>query len=216
MEQSDDTKEVTGQAGQSGTGTGLDREPSPEELATSRAAFEKANRSGPDPVGTEEPIPANPEVLGPEQSQPEKLTYTDNTHKFSLCYPADFVVRAQPSENLANLTPRPDVSLVILNPVTASSENVDLERADLEVHVYNVGQIASVENWLTSNGLLPATGTVSVKAFQTENITGIEVCDSTMTVSGCSYFIPGSGWIYQLTPSTAAGEIMISTFTMLP
>jgi hypothetical protein len=215
MEQSDNTTDVTGQAGQSGTGTGLDRDPSPEELATSAAAFAKANRSGPDPIGTEQPIPENNQVPGPEQSQPEKLTFTDNTYKFSLCYPADFVFRSQPPEKLANLKPKPDASLIIMNPVTAASESVDLEPADLEIRVYSMGQ-RSLESWLTSNGLLPASGTITVKTFQAANVAGVELCDSTQTAFGCSYFVLGDGWIYQLTPATVEGETMIDTFMLLP
>lgn len=70
MQQSATAVTVTVQSGQTGTGTGLDRTPSPEELATSEAAFARANRTGDTPVMTETPIPAGSQPLGPEQPAP--------------------------------------------------------------------------------------------------------------------------------------------------
>ena len=110
-----------------------------------------------------------------------------------------------------------------MNPVTASSEIVDLEPADLEIRVYAAGGIpvqggasADLDSWLTSNGLLPADGSLQPKPFQTENVSGVEVCASTMIAPGCSYYFTGSGWVYQLTPATLQGEAMVKTFRLIP
>lgn len=61
---------VTGQSGQSGTGTGLNKTPSPADMATSQAAFDNANRTGDVPVATETPSSTDNQPLGPEQAPP--------------------------------------------------------------------------------------------------------------------------------------------------
>lgn len=152
-----------------------------------------------------------------EELQPGTIAvYTDSTYKFSVSYPADFVVRTQPAEELAQLTPMPTTSFTFMNPVTASSDVVELEPADLEIRVYDAGQIGSLDSWLTSNGLLPADSAVPLKPFQTANVSGVEVCATTMIAPGCSYFVLGSDWVYQLTPATLEGETMVDTFMLIP
>jgi hypothetical protein len=64
--------------------------------------------------------------------------------------------------------------------------------------------------------LLPADGTVPLKPFQTANVSGVQVCASTMIAPGCSYFVLGSGWVYQLTPATLEGETMVRSFMLIP
>jgi hypothetical protein len=157
-----------------------------------------------------------PEAQGGELQPGTLVVYTDSTYKFSVSYPADFVFRTQPAEKLAQLEPMPTASFIFMNPVTASSDLGDLEPADLEIRVYVAGQIASLDSWLTSNGLLPADGTVPLKPFQTANVSGVEVCATTMIAPGCSYFVLGSGWVYQLTPATLEGETMAETFMLVP
>jgi hypothetical protein len=120
----------------------------------------------------------------------------------------------QPAEHLAQFTPMPSAALRVMSPVIAASDLGDREPADLEIRVYEVGQIASLERWLTSNGLLSAGDTV--QPFQAANVSGVEVCASTMLAPGCSYFVLGSTWIYQLTPATQEGEAMMDTFMLLP
>ena len=142
------------------------------------------------------------------------VTYADDTYKFSVEYPSEFVFRTQPIDKLVQLTPKPDSSFIFMDPVTASSDIVDLELADLEIRVFVTGQISSLDSWLSSNGLWD--NTVELKPFKTANVSGVEVCASTMIAPGCSYFVIGSDWVYQLTPATLEGENMINTFMLLP
>jgi hypothetical protein len=151
-----------------------------------------------------------------EQPQPgEVVTYTDSKYGFSVSYPADFVFRTQPTEKLSQLKPKPTASFIIMNPVTASSDIVDLEPADLEIRIHGAAQIVSLESWLNSYGLLPADGTIPLQPFQVANVSGIKVCPSTMIVPNCSYFVPGKGWIYQFIPVTLEGEAMLDTFELI-
>jgi hypothetical protein len=133
----------------------------------------------------------------------EPTVYRDSRYQFSLGYPADFVFREQPAEQLTNLEPRPLASFRIMGPATA-------DPADLEVRVFGADQAASLKGWLRSNGLLPA----ELKPFKTAHVSGVEVCSSTMIAPGCSYFVLGDGWIYQLTPASVEGERITRTFTL--
>jgi hypothetical protein len=153
-----------------------------------------------------------------EAQEGAMAVYTDSVYQFSVGYPADFVFRPQPADKLASLEPMPDAAFIFMNPETAASDVADLEPADLEIRVYGVAEDATLneESWLTSNGLLPADGTVPLKPFQTANVSGVELCASTMIAPGCSYFVMGSGWVYQLTPATVEGEAMVQTFTVTP
>jgi hypothetical protein len=153
-------------------------------------------------------------VLGEQIPLETMGVYTDNTYAFSVAYPDTFVARMQPAEQLAQFTPMPSAALRVMSPVVAASDLGDREPADLEIRVYKVGQIASLERWLTSNGLLSAGDTV--QPFQAATVSGVEVCASTMLAPGCSYFVLGGGRIYQLTPATQEGEAMMDTFTLLP
>ncbi|MBM4467452.1 MAG: hypothetical protein FJ014_18165 [Chloroflexi bacterium] len=158
---------------------------------------------------------AEPEAQGGQPQPGTMVVYADSTFKFSVGYPADFVFHTQPAEKLAQFDPMPAASFIFMNPVTASSDVADLEPADLEIRVYVAGQIASLDSWLTSNGLLPADGTVPLKPFQTANVSGVQVCASTMIAPGCSYFILGNGLVYQLTPATLEGETMVRSFMLI-
>jgi hypothetical protein len=158
---------------------------------------------------------AQPDAQSGQPQSGTMLVYTDSTYKFSVGYPAGFVFRTLPAEKLAQLEPRPAASFIFINPTAASSDVADLEPADLEIRVYAAGQITSLESWLTSNGLLPADGSVPPKPFQTANVSGVQVCASTMIAPGCSYFVLGKGWIYQLTPAAVEGETMVHTFKLL-
>lgn len=149
------------------------------------------------------------------QPQSDMKVYTDSTYKFSVSYPANFVFRTQPAEKLAQLMPTPAASFIFINPTAASSDVADLEPADLEIRVYPPGQTTSLDNWLTSNGLLPADGSIPVKPFQATNVSGVEVCASTMIAPGCSYFVLGGGRVYQMTPASLEGESMSKTFKLI-
>jgi hypothetical protein len=203
---------ASNQAQDSGEGEAVDVTP----MSETELAAQPTGQSQPGAGATNEGSQGEPEEED-EQPQPgELVVYADSTFKFSVSYPADFVFRAQPMEKLANLKPKPEAAFIIMNPVTASSDIVDLEPADLEIRVYGVGQITSLESWLTSDGLLPVDGSVPLRPFHTAHISGVEVCASTLIAPGCSYFVLGKGWVYQLTPATLEGEAMIDTFMLIP
>ena len=134
--------------------------------------------------------------------------YTDTTYQFQLSYPAEFVLRTLPPEKLSQLTPVPVATLRFLRQALASN---DLEAADLEIRVYDMGQEASLERWLVAQSLV-AAGSNEAKPFQTERAAGTEVCASTMIAPGCSYFFVAQGLVYQLIPASLEGEAMMKTF----
>lgn len=144
------------------------------------------------------------------------LTYTEITYNFTIQYPADFITRTLSSEKLAQLKPTPAMIVGFINPQTAASSIAELEPADLEIRAYNTAGSALLEEWLTTNALLPTDGSVTPKPFQTVNTTGVQICAATMIAPGCSYFIKGIDWVYQLTPATVAGEAMINSFMLNP
>ena len=151
------------------------------------------------------------------QSQPGASgIYTDATYKFAVAYPADFVFRTLPAEKLAQLEPVPTASFALMNPTTAASDLGDLEPADLEIRVYAAEQGVLLDSWLTANKLAPADGSVPLKPFKTANVSGFQVCASTMIIPGCSYVVAGNGWVYQLIPVSIAGETMVETFRLIP
>jgi hypothetical protein len=168
-----------------------------------------------DPGGSTEDAAATTEPPPTSMEPGMDATYTDSTYGFSVGHPADFVIIAQPAEQLAALAPRPVAVIRFLNPVTAASDIVELEPADLEVRIFAADPAATLEQWLIANTLLPADGTGS-KPFQTARLSGIEVCASTMLAPGCSYYVEGDTWIYQMTPATTTGESMLQTVTIAP
>jgi hypothetical protein len=163
-------------------------------------------------VGSDGTQEAQTQVKQPENT----VMYTDSTYKFSVSYPSDFVSRTQPAEKLAQLLPKPNASFIFMNPVTASSDIAEFEPADLEIRVYAAGQVTSLESWLTSNGLAPKDTTTAFQSFKTTEVSGVQLCGSTMIAPGCSYFVLGRDWIYQLTPATPEGEGMVNTFMLIP
>lgn len=146
-----------------------------------------------------------------EQPQPgEMVVYTDNTYWFSIKHPTDFVLHIQPPEKLVQLKPTPVALFRFMSPTIAKSDLGDLEPADLEVRAYGAEQTATLENWLKANNLWID----APKVFQAANVAGLELCASTMIAPGCSYFLLGHGWVYQLTPASVDGETMAHTFTL--
>lgn len=205
------TAQATSPVSSQGEGIIVDVTPmSPTELAS-----QPTGKSDPG-AGTENGVtPTEPGPQAGNSPSGKTVVYADSAYKFSVSYPDNFVFRAQTAEKLAQLTPKPTASFIFMNPVTAASQVPD-EPADLEIRAYSAGQTNSLDSWLRSNGLLPADSTVPVKPFKTAGASGVEVCPSTMIAPGCSYFVLGTGWIYQLTPATLEGETMVKTFTLIP
>ncbi len=142
--------------------------------------------------------------------------YTSGVYKFRVGYPANFVFRPQPAGQLAQFNPQPDASFRIMDPLTAANDQDGLEPADLTIRIFSTGLATSLDSWLIANHLLPADGSMQPKPFKTDNVSGFEVCPSSMIAPGCSYFFTGNALIYQLTPATQAGQTMIKTFILIP
>jgi hypothetical protein len=144
------------------------------------------------------------------------VDYTDQAYKFSVGVPDNYTVDTLSADKLSGFQPKPAEVFRILNPTLAGSDTPDLEAADLEIRIFEAPQqLASAESWLAANGVVPSDGSVPVKAWQNGHVSGIEVCASTMIAPGCSYFVTGHGWIYQLTPASRQGETLLGTFTLL-
>lgn len=141
------------------------------------------------------------------------LEYTSVDYKFAVIYPAEFVVQSGPAGFLHTFNVAPSGSFSFMNPHTAASEDVQSEVADLEIRVYSLGQMSSLDEWLSSTNYL--AGKVP-QPFNTSYVSGLQVCESTMIAPGCDYFVLGNGWAYQLIPTTIAGEAMFDTFRLLP
>jgi hypothetical protein len=197
----------------------------PEQSSDDRVASESTPLSGTElarqPEGQVEPgaaldeaPPAEPSPEAGQEAPGDLVTYTDSAYQFVVEYPAAFLLRSRPAERMAQLKPEPIVSLTFMNPETAASDVPELEAADFEVRVYDAGETAALDSWLTSNGLLPADGSVPLKPFQTASVTGVQLCASTMIVPRCSNFVMGNGWVYQLIPITQAGHAIMQTFKL--
>lgn len=141
--------------------------------------------------------------------------HTDSTYGFRVNHPADYVIRAATAANMAALEPQPVAAYAFVNPATAASDIAELELPDLQLRVYPVGEAASLEEWLASQGFL-AAGNLPPEPFRAGGVAGLEVCLSTMIVPNCSYFVSGDEWVYQLVPGSAAGEAIMATFTLVP
>lgn len=185
---------------------------STEEVAATTG--DSNDQEGSSEPGTGQGGETNPSLPGVQPQQGTNTVYTDDTYKFTIAYPADFSFSTQPNEKIANLVPKPLVSFIIMNPTTAASDIVELEPADLEIRVYDGKGVTALDRWLDSVGL--AGDGYTSQEFRTENVSGLEVCTSTMLAPGCSYFVLGSDWVYQMIPSTLEGEAILQSFTLLP
>lgn len=153
---------------------------------------------------------------GDEKSKPQgsglTATYTDPKYQFSVAYPPKFVIRELPAESIADLIPKPIGSITFMNPTSASADFPELEPADLEIRIYNTDNKTSLDDWLAGTTLRSE----SHQDFQTPNVSGTEICLSTMLVPNCFYFVMGSDWVYGLIPVSLKGESMIETFKLIP
>lgn len=144
------------------------------------------------------------------------VSYTNAAYKFGVSRPSDYQLQSRPAEKTAQLKPLPVAAWAFLSPEKIASDVADLEPPDLEIRVYDARGTASLENWLASAGLLPEGGGVSSKAFRMPDVSGLQLCASTMIFPGCSYFILGKDWGYQLITTSQVGEEMFRTFTLIP
>jgi hypothetical protein len=182
------------------------------------------------PTGETEPGAATPGPDATSETTPSPDTvepgppvaYVDDTYKFRVDHPENFVVRPLTSEQMAQLTPSPIAGFAFLNPMAASSAATDQEPADLELRVFTADLPASqggqpgLDAWLVAQGFLPADGSVVPTLWETEHVSGEQVCSSTMIAPPCAYFVLGAGLVYQLRPVTLEGEAIANSFELLP
>ena len=140
--------------------------------------------------------------------------FSNNQYQFAVPYPADFSVLSPGSQLLYPLSIPASASFAFMNPDSAASDAVEYEFPDFEVRVYSADGNASLEDWLRPTGFLE--GMLPPEPFQTNYVSGIMVCQSSMMAPGCTYFVKGNGWNYQLTSATLEGEAMFNAFTLLP
>jgi hypothetical protein len=138
--------------------------------------------------------------------------YSDSTYHFQITYPSDFVFNNQSEDKLTGLSPMPITAFRIINPTLAESDLGDLEAADLEIRVFELGDEPTLESWLDSAGLLSGN---DVKPFQTENLEGSEVCSGLMIGPGCSFFVTNGGYVFQMTPASLEGESIAKTLVFI-
>ena len=163
------------------------------------------------PPGQSEPGAASApggrsEPGGERPPQPAKLVeYRNSRYGFSFRHRANFRLGAVTAGKLAALDPRPEAAIVV-------RRRYEVEPPDLELRVYRAPRTESLRTWLRAHGLLPSGGSSRIEPFENANVSGLEVCGSTLIGPGCSYYVRKAGWIYQLTPASLAGERIVQTF----
>jgi hypothetical protein len=190
--------------------------PSVTPIPDKERTAQPTGQSEPGAAATSEGVIEAPEERAQQPAPGTGNVYADTTYKFSVAYPKDFAFHSQPAEKLAALEPKPAAAFVFMNPVSAASDVAEFEPADLEIRTYTAGQSPSLGAWLALNSLVPADGSEPGKPFRKAHVSGIEVCASTMIAPGCSYFVQGSEWVYQLIPATVEGQAMLDTFMLVP
>jgi hypothetical protein len=142
--------------------------------------------------------------------------YVDPTYGFRIGYPHGFVVQPQDVAKLAQFTPTPVASIFFMNPTMAAGALAGIEPPDLEVRVYQAGAVDSLSSWLVSVGFASVDSGAVVQPYRNANISGLQVCQSTMIAPGCAVYILHRGRVYQLTSISQEGEAMGETFALLP
>jgi hypothetical protein len=144
------------------------------------------------------------------------MTYLDPTYGFRIDYPNRFVVQPQNVAKLAKFTPTPITSIFFMNPIMASGSLAGIEPPDLELRVYHVDEVDSLESWLVSAGVASPDSGIIARPYRQAVVTGLEICQSTMIAPGCSVYFLRGNHVYQLTAMSQEGEAMIKTFTLAP
>lgn len=144
------------------------------------------------------------------------MDYVDTTSGFHISYPQGFVIKPQDVSKLAQFTPTPITSIFFMNPTMAKGDLAGIEPPDLEVRVYPGGAGHSLEDWLDSVALASVEHGAVAQPYQNGRVSGLKVCQATMIAPGCSVYVLRGDRVYQLTPMSVEGEVMIETFALLP
>lgn len=144
------------------------------------------------------------------------INYVDPKKQFRLSYSNDFIARERSSDELLKFIPAPERAVYFMNPHMASGQLSGIEPADLELKIYRMIQShSSLKDWLRNSGLVLEMNDATIKNFQTKHINGLEVCGTTMVAPGCSVYTLHTHFIFQLTPGSQAGQIMMENFEFL-
>ncbi len=183
-----------------------------EHMNPSEGQSEPGSGDAPELVETGKPMPTPSSVGHPVLW----MTYLDPTYGFKIDYPNHFIVRPQNVAELAKFTPTPITSIFFMNPIMASGSLAGIEPPDLELRVYHVEEVDSLESWLVSVGVASPDSGIIARPYRQAVVTGLEICQSTMIAPGCSVYFLRSHHVYQLTAMSQEGEAMIKTFTLAP
>lgn len=145
----------------------------------------------------------------------ERVAYTNDDYGFRVEHPSGYIVGAVSPEKLAPLDPKPVAAIAIMNPTLAASDVAELELPDFEIRIHPAEGAGSLQDWLTAHGF-SNEGYLPAQPFQAANIAGLEVCVTTMLVPGCTYFVLGGEWVYQMAPASAEGEAIMHSFALVP
>lgn len=152
-------------------------------------------------------------VEPPQGTLPGGTTlYRDEVLGFAFDYPTGFVPRSMDIANLASFVPSAVLQLWIMNPVMAAGDLAGIEPPDLGLNVYAAATGSMLDQWLLENRLADDQGGTIWEAATVNGRSAIKVCQTSMAVPNCSWFIPGSQYVYQLTPLTAEGEAIMASF----
>lgn len=144
----------------------------------------------------------------------QMIDFRNDEYGFALVYPSDFVVLNTGFLEILPLAIPETATFAFMNPDSAASEAIEYEIPDFTIRVYSANGNASLEEWLRSTGFLE--GMSDPEPFQTAHISGLKVCQSTMMTPGCSFFVQGAGWNYQIIPATFYGEEVFQSFMLQP
>jgi hypothetical protein len=154
--------------------------------------------------------------LGADSESTDTATYVDRAHHFRVVLPPDFEIGRRSSSELRDFTPAPVAGIFFMNPQMAGGQLAGVEPADLEIRIYSADSQESLETWLAEHEFAFGDTGTRVTPYRQGAVNGLEVCQSTLLAPGCSIYVRGGVFVYQLTPATREGEQILSTFTVLP
>ncbi len=143
----------------------------------------------------------------------EVMSYASTNYGFEIVYPGEYVFSEVAAGALNQLIPVPVAGFSIMNPTLAASDVAELELPDLQIRVFPTSGAASLDAWLAAAGRTPPDYEAA-QPFQAAQVSGVRVCH-TMLVPGCSHFIMGDAWVYELVPGSQIGEVLVDRFALL-
>ena len=158
------------------------------------------------PSGAEAP-PANalPQAVSPATWQ----VYRNETYKFSVNYPASYVVvpaTAQPQ-------PAPAAQVWFQDAVLARSETAALQPPQFAVDVYALPAGQSLDQWLAT---LPQAGQWERQPVQVGGVQGVRLISPLLMAPNEFVYVAHGGYVYRLTLLGEFGPQMLASFAFVP